>query len=179
MNTETIKDFIRKNLEVTYYEIAEEMMLLNPMCELLDKWDKKNNQVDINKENFLLKISNKNLNAKIRSLKNEPVIRYNKKDEDLEEAKEIKRIVDAYFMINTFSKTRNRKITYPRHIAIYYIRKKTKMTFRKIASFFGHKNHVSAFNAIKSISNLKRYIDVKNHISDLDKIFNVDDTKRD
>lgn len=51
------------------------------------------------------------------------------------------------------SPTRKRETVFPRHLSMYLIHRKTKLSLLKIAHIFGRNDHSTTVNAIQSIQN--------------------------
>lgn len=69
---------------------------------------------------------------------------------------EIAKIVAEYHGINPQllqSKTRKRKIMFPRQIAMYLLRQRSGLTLKQIGGFF-QKDHASVLHSVKVIENL-------------------------
>ena len=83
----------------------------------------------------------------------------------------IQDITAKYFSISPsdlLSRNRQRKISYPRQIAIFLTRKYTDLSLEEIGKAFGNKHHSSIIYAINSIEkNLKSKINVIEDISNL------------
>jgi len=83
----------------------------------------------------------------------------------------IQQITAKYFQISTsdlLSRKKERKISYPRQVAIFLTRKYTDMSLKEIGRAFGNKHHSSIIYSIKSIeNNIKSKKDV---ISDINKL---------
>lgn len=188
MNTETIKDFIRKNLEVTYYEIAEETMLLNPIIGVMEKFIKENNIQEEKIRNERLEIQAHNAELQKRAeemqkkeeqinqfLNQKPEQEYINYSDEHDKIQEIKKIICEYFDVNIDRKTRLRYVVYARQMAMYYSRILTKLSLATIGSFIGGKDHATVLHSMKVIENLKRYWKTKNDIKKLNKIFSVNE----
>lgn len=87
----------------------------------------------------------------------------------------IQKIVADYYGISTSeikSKKQSKKIAFPRHVAIYIVRKLTEMSFTEIGSEFGGKDHSTIMSSCKKIEDLIK-IDatldnaIKNMIKDI------------
>ena len=66
----------------------------------------------------------------------------------------IQKIVADYYGISVSeikSKKQNKKVAYPRHVAIYIARKLTEMSFTEIGSEFGGKDHSTIMSSCKKI----------------------------
>ncbi len=103
--------------------------------------------------------------------------------EDSEREKVINQIISAYkggdtlssimdfisvhFNITTteiLSQSRKGELILPRHLIMYFARKKTTLNFEKIGHFCGERNHTTAINACKKI---ERLMTEKKEIADL------------
>ncbi len=88
MNTEltNIKDFIRKNLDPCYYETAEEMMLINPLCGVVKKFtdDFKAEEKRIVKEKEAIRLRDLELQRRFNELQE----RESEVEEESKEAQE-------------------------------------------------------------------------------------------
>ena len=85
------------------------------------------------------------------------VIVEDKKDLDPEK---IKKAVADYYGITVDdleSSKRSRKISYPRHIAVYIIRKELGLSYPVIGSLFGGKDHTSIMHSYEVISEELKY----------------------
>jgi chromosomal replication initiator protein len=68
------------------------------------------------------------------------------------------------------SRKKERKISYPRQLAIFFTRKYTDMSLKEIGKAFGHKHHSSIIYSIDRIENdMKSKIDIINDINKLRK----------
>ncbi len=83
----------------------------------------------------------------------------------------IQEITAKYFKISTsdlLSRKKERKISYPRQVAIFLTRKYTDMSLKEIGNAFGKKHHSSIIYSINSIErNIKSKIEVINDINKL------------
>ena len=86
MNTEltNIKDFIRENLDPCYYETAEEMMLINPLCGVVKKFadEFKAKEKRIEKEKEAIRLRDIELKERFESI-------WKKENEAEEKSKEV------------------------------------------------------------------------------------------
>ncbi|MBW1997063.1 MAG: hypothetical protein JRJ29_03755 [Deltaproteobacteria bacterium] len=72
--------------------------------------------------------------------------------------REIKITTSAYFGISEsdlVSSSKNRALSYPRHMAMYLARKHTNLSCKEIGESFGHKDHSTVLYAIRKIENAK------------------------
>jgi len=83
----------------------------------------------------------------------------------------IQEITAKYFQISPsdlLSRKKERKISYPRQVAIFLTRKYTDMSLKEIGRAFGNKHHSSIIYSINSIErNIKSKIEVINDINKL------------
>ncbi len=83
----------------------------------------------------------------------------------------IQEITAKYFQISPsdlLSRKKERKISYPRQVAIFLTRKYTNMSLKEIGKAFGNKHHSSIIYSISSIEkNMKSKIEVVNDINKL------------
>ena len=83
----------------------------------------------------------------------------------------IQEITAKYFQISPYdllSRKKERKISYPRQVAIFLTRKYTDMSLKEIGRVFGNKHHSSIIYSINSIErNIKSKIEV---IDDINKL---------
>lgn len=181
-----IKEFLQKHLEPCYYETAEEMMLVNPLCGVIQKFmdENKIEEDRLRDEKLLIEFDKNELQKKVERIeKREMAIKelFQRKIEKKEwggyygKLDEIKSVICGYFEVNIDQKTRLRHYVYARQIAFYYARKITKMSLAEIGYRIGKKDHATVLHSIRVIENLKRYNATKNHISELNKIFNIKD----
>ncbi len=81
----------------------------------------------------------------------------------------IQEITAKYFHISPsdlLSRRKERKISYPRQVAIFLTRKYTDMSLKEIGRVFGNKHHSSIIYSIKNIEeNIKSKIEVVNDIN--------------
>ena len=83
----------------------------------------------------------------------------------------IQEITAKYFQISSYdllSRKKERKISYPRQVAIFLTRKYTDMSLKEIGRAFGNKHHSSIIYSINSIErNIKSKVEVVNDINKL------------
>ena len=83
----------------------------------------------------------------------------------------IQKITAEYFQISPYdllSRKKERKISYPRQVAIFLTRKYTNMSLKEIGRVFGNKHHSSIIYSVNSIEkNMKLKIEVVNDINKL------------
>lgn len=185
-----IKEFVQKNLEECYYEMAEEMMLINPLCGVIQKFiiENKIEEERIRNGKLLMEIKKNELKKKAEKLEEKEkeikamlqgnpsdkhIQEYIIRESNIEKLEEIKRIICGYFDVNIDRKTRQRDVVYAREMAMYYGRKLTDASLEIIGREMGRKDHSTVSHAIKTIENFKYYKKTRIDIEELDKIFNI------
>jgi hypothetical protein len=83
-------------------------------------------------------------------------------------------IVQSYLEVSEnyhTRKTRKREIVFARQVAMYLIKKHTKLSLKKIGEYFGGKDHATVLHSVKTIDNLME-VDrqIKATVKDIDKI---------
>ena len=76
---------------------------------------------------------------------------------------EILEMVSTHMTENGYNRrTRYREYLYPRFYCFWFLRRKTRMSFKAIANEFGY-NHASVMNAIRSVENMLDTSDYEFH----------------
>ena len=182
--------FVENNLEKPYFELAEDMMLLKPICGLLKKWSAQNDKpiehdpeiekrdkeitelrrevLRLNKEiDSILTRIHKNTDDErtLMSVRGKAV---DKTDIDL---LYIKCIIGDYFNANIDLDCRERKIVYARQMAMYYARKLTDASLAAIGVIMGGREHATVYHSCNLIESLSAYGATRKHLDHFDKVF--------
>ena len=193
MNAELdhIKTFIRNHLDPCYYDIAEEQMLINPICGVIHKMITENKlEIErIEKEKLQISVRNNDLRRqaekiqKKENLINEtisknPELEYINHEDELSKLQNIKDIISRYFNQDIDRRTNKKEVVYARQMAMYYSRILTDLSLMIIGSKIAGRDHATVLHAIKVIENLKMYSKTQKHIRELNEIFNIKPMKK-